>query len=209
MSINNVVVSGRLTKDAQIVESDDRPGRFDVEFVIAINHKRNAATISEKTTFLTVMMNTTEKGAVFFSRSLYKGRAVLVVGGICSRTSLAPAKSNPFIYLEAASIEAMGDERPAGQSMQCGPEGMIESEPPMEEPAPAKPAPRVFAVQRPGAQTPPVSSSPAPTHQYAPPSHGHGHSHGHVQSDAATLYRDKGMSSAETGGAVDSNLCRW
>ena len=205
MSINNVVVSGRLTKDAQIVECEDRPGRFDVEFVIAINHKRNAATISEKTTFLTVAMNTTEKGAVFFSRSLYKGRAVLVVGGICSRTSLMPGNSNPFIYLEAASIEAMGDERPAGQSMQCGPEGMIVSDPPMEDPAPVKPAPRVLAVQRPGAQTSPVSSSPAPSHQYAPQSYGHDQ----APSDAAALYRDKGMSSAETGGAVDQNLCRW
>ncbi|MEG8063938.1 single-stranded DNA-binding protein [Xanthomonas hortorum pv. gardneri] len=204
MSINNVVVSGRLTKDAQIVESDDRPGRFDVEFVIAINHKRNAASISEKTTFLTVTMNTTEKGAVFFSRSLYKGRAVLVVGGICSRTSLAPGKSSPSIYLEAASIAAMGDERPAAQSMQCGPEGMIESEPPMEERAPVKPAPRVLAVQRPGAQPPPESSTPAPTHQYASP----GQSHGYT-SDAAALYRDKGMSSAEAGGSVDLNLCRW
>ena len=206
MNINNVVVTGRLVRDAQIVESEHRPGRFDVEFVIALNHKRNATNISEKTTFLTVTMNTTENGATFFSRNLYKGREVLASGGICSRIKLGQGTSDPFIFVEASSIQAIGDERPAGQSMTCGPDGMIESEPAVSEPEPVKAAPRVFAVQRPGAQAPAApAQAPAPTSHSAPPQYGNSHQ----QSDAATLYRDKGLNTAQHSSHQEHNLCKW
>lgn len=205
MNINNVVVTGRLVKDALIVESEGKPGRFDVEFVIAINHRRQAVTISDKATYLTVKMNTTENGARFFSHNLYKGREVLATGGICSRTTLGPGSSTPFIYVEAATIQVIGEERSAGQSMECGPEGMIESAQPMAEPEPVKPALRTMTVQRPGTNaqphTPPVQSH----NHHASTSYGYGQQ----QSEDAARYRDKGATTIDAGGSAESNLCRW
>ena len=200
MIINNVVLAGRLTADATIIECQERAGRFFIEFRMALNSARKPSDSSsgDKTTFITAKLFVTEKSAEFFSRMLYKSHEVVVTGALASQTTIANQGSNGiFYYIDAKSVEVVPDVREVRSEEQP-------AAPAREEPE--KPAPRQFQVQRPGnTQTAPQRQ---PQSEYRPPVSTTEY-HTQPESTPAQLYRDKGVEHQTVVEANAEDLMRW
>jgi|SRR5690606_21765740 len=200
MIINTVVLAGRLTADATIIECQERAGRFSIEFRMALSAARKASESSQgdKTTFITAKLFVSEKAAEFFSRMLYKGREVVVTGSLASHTTIAnQGSSGIFYYVDAKSVEVVPDVREA-RSEELPAEAALE--------APAKAAPRQFQVQRPGINPPPPQRQPQS--EYRPPVSTTEHYTQPVQTPAQ-LYRDKGVQHQPVVEADADDLMRW
>ncbi|WP_267122620.1 single-stranded DNA-binding protein [Xanthomonas sacchari] len=201
MIINNVVLAGNLTADAAIIECQERVGRFKVDFRMAVNQPRkhgDSVSAGERATFINVKLFVSENAAVFFASTLYKGREVVVTGGLASHTSLGQNGSNSTtIYIDAKSVEVVpeaNERRLEEQAIEVG------------EDAPAKPAPRQFHVQR------PTQPSHAPQLQPGrPEAHREQRPTPRPASSSATAqrYRDKGAEEPQTTLSDADDLCRW
>lgn len=202
MNINHLVLAGNLTADADIVECQEKPGRFKIDFRMGVNQPRrngDRGSSSELATFIGVRFFASERAAEFFATALYKGREVVVTGSFASHTSLGQQGTNStYYFIDAKSVEVVPDANM----------GRVEDQV-VNKPAEVlpKPEPRKLQVHRPGAETQQQHHHPSQSEYLQEPRRSlHPNSHATTQ---AQLYRDKGVVEQPVTEANAANLLRW
>ena len=214
MFLNLVVLAGTLSADADIVECQESPGRFKIEFNLVLGARRKQiGTVAERSTCIHVKFFASEAGANYFQRQLYQGNEVVVRGELSCRTSLSNGSSSLFYFIDAHSTEVVeGPEQSRPRGFDEGHIGNGEEPFRAEQ---AAPTPRRLSIQRPGTPQHTAPSHPRDQHPYrpqvaqpAPPAQKTPQA-GNSPSPSALLYRDKGENFTPVLEADAGNLCRW